>query len=164
MLQVAFTIENMTGEETIGQRIKRLREEHDWTYRALVERIRLHGKAEVSAGYLSLVESGARHPKRERLTAIAAGFGLSYLELVRGIPRLDDSLSKAGSGEGEREMRRIHSNLLTIRELNPDELARVAVVVEAMAADLMRRRGEEGRDFYDAVEPSDETGPADSGA
>jgi transcriptional regulator with XRE-family HTH domain len=61
--------------KTLGERIRELREAHDWSVRDLAK------KSKVSAPFLSDVELGRRHPSDEVLARIASRLGTTVDDL-----------------------------------------------------------------------------------
>jgi transcriptional regulator with XRE-family HTH domain len=79
--------------KTLGERIRELREEHDWSVRDLAKKIK------VSAPFLSDIELGRRHPSDEVLERLA-----SLLETTV------DGLKKHDSRPPVQELKRIAAN------------------------------------------------------
>ncbi len=69
----------MPRRESVGARIRRLREERILTQRDLAE-------PGVSYAYISRIEAGARRPSLTALRKIAAKLGVTALELETGDP------------------------------------------------------------------------------
>lgn len=65
--------------ETVGNRIRKKREEKGWTQEKLAQR------AEISKGFLSDLENGKRNVSSENLLRIANELGASLEYLLRGI-------------------------------------------------------------------------------
>jgi transcriptional regulator with XRE-family HTH domain len=63
--------------ETVGQRIRRLREERGLSQRDLSE-------PGISYAYVSRIEAGARNPSEKALRMLAAKFGVTPLYLETG--------------------------------------------------------------------------------
>jgi transcriptional regulator with XRE-family HTH domain len=63
--------------ETVGQRIRRLRQERGLSQRELSE-------PGISYAYISRVEAGGRNPSEKALRALAAKFGVTALYLEAG--------------------------------------------------------------------------------
>jgi transcriptional regulator with XRE-family HTH domain len=63
--------------ESIGQRIRRLREERDLSQRDLSQR-------GISYGFISRLEAGERNPSEKALRALATKFGVTPLYLETG--------------------------------------------------------------------------------
>lgn len=76
----------MTSAETIGQRIKRERLDHDLTQRELAEAVG------VGVPHISKLEAGRENPSDELLDKIAQLFGLDTDELLLVARRLPDSI------------------------------------------------------------------------
>jgi transcriptional regulator with XRE-family HTH domain len=63
--------------ETVGERIRRLREERDLSQRDLSE-------PGISYAYISRIEAGGRNPSEKALRALAVKFGVTALYLETG--------------------------------------------------------------------------------
>jgi transcriptional regulator with XRE-family HTH domain len=112
----------------IGQRVKQLREARGWSQR------QLENRAGISHGYISYLEAGERQPKMVTLEKIAGAFSVPVAQLT---------VNEDASTERDPRIEEIHVNLLALRELDEEELSRVAVVVEAMVERLKRIHREE---------------------
>jgi transcriptional regulator with XRE-family HTH domain len=133
MCTTVFTIANKMGAEQFGTRMREAREAKGWSLTRLAERMaRIPGASkEYTRGYLSQIETGKRNPKAPLKHIISVALGMPA---DAGDPELDME---------DLEIEGIRASLLTMRELDPNEVRRVAVVVEAMVEDLKRRRREE---------------------
>jgi transcriptional regulator with XRE-family HTH domain len=63
--------------KTLGERIRELREQHDWSVRELAKKLK------VSAPFLSDVELGRRHPSDEVLVRVASVLGTTVDDLKK---------------------------------------------------------------------------------
>ena len=135
MSPTAVTIVTRMAKLHIGLRVKQLRERFRWTQGQLADRTGL------ARSYITRLEMGERNPKRETLERFAEAFRMSVDELL-DVSKVREEPASYDVDRDER-IEEITANLLTMRELNQDEIDRVAVIVAAMTEDLKRRRKEE---------------------
>ncbi len=126
----------------IGRVIKREREKHGpriWTQRFLAK------KAGVSHAYVSHLEAGQyKRPSKEKLEKIFAALGLDIRMLVSESEEsaIAEEVPRS-QGTSSRHMDNIQANLLTVGELDEEQLRQIDVVIQAMVEDLKRRRRED---------------------
>jgi transcriptional regulator with XRE-family HTH domain len=142
---VAGAAQRQESDETIGQRIRRLRLERGLSQREIAE-------PGVSYAYISRIESDARKPSLKALRILARKFGVSleYLETGREVPahaersfRLDDAeLALRLQGDAVSAEETFREVLVEAREA-PDELAeRRAEIGLGLALEQLGRYGE----------------------
>lgn len=66
----------------VRRNVRRLREQREWSYREVEERLSQAGRA-IPVLELSAIDTGERHVDVDDLVALAAVFGLSVEELLR---------------------------------------------------------------------------------
>jgi transcriptional regulator with XRE-family HTH domain len=144
----------------IGQRVRELRLERNWSLRQLAAR------AEVSHQYIDFLEKGQRSRlDLSMLRKLAAGFGLPLAELIGDQPGGGDyEYAYAGGAESPGSMDDLQLNLLRIgtihRELGPDSLKQLAGVIEAVKREAEREYMEGTRAKREPGGPG-QAGPAD---
>lgn len=128
-------VSRMKQPETIGERIKRLREGRRWSQRQLAER------ADLGSGYVSLVERGGRHPKPDTLLKLAAAFRITLEELSDGVAHTIQE-GPAGYETGNERQARVRAHLLAIEEMDEEEFDQLADFIEKRRDKIERdRRG-----------------------
>src|SRR4051812_9676786 len=140
----------------IGQRVRELRLERNWSLRQLAAR------AEVSHQYIDFLEKGQRSRlDLSMLRKLAGAFGLPLTEFIDEQPgdwAYADGLESSGG------MDDLQVNLLRIgtihRELGPDSLRQLAGVIEAVKREAEREYLEETRAKHGRGGPG-QAGPAD---
>ena len=109
--------------EKIGERVRKLRTERNWTQRALGD------LAGLGSSYASYVESGKRHPNSLTLRRLAHAFGISLQELVEGTDvEFEQDTAEPYDYPEIQEVRSIALRLLNV---NPQQLQNL---IEIMAA------------------------------
>lgn len=123
-------------EETIGSRIKRLREERGWSQR------KLGLKAETSGSYLSMLEAGLiPSPTVRQLEKLAVALGVPIEELLGG--QAEYLVDDVPVMPPDPMLEGIQVNLSTIRDLAPQELQTVARIVAAIREQVEREQREQ---------------------
>lgn len=82
----------MNSRQTLGERVRTLRRENDWTLAALAERTL------TSVSYLNDIEHDRAHPSLGRLQSIAEAFGLNVRELLTGVDPHDSPVKHSTTG------------------------------------------------------------------
>lgn len=117
----AGTIVTSMDDNVTGSRLLEAREAAGWSQGQLALR------SGVSRSLISKIEAGERKPKQETLEALAAALYRSA-EWLRG----DEVQASNERSAPNAARQRIEVNLLSIEDLNPEELEQVADVVEGM--------------------------------
>lgn len=125
----------MAGE-TIGDRVRRLRELKGWSQR------KLGAVAGTSGAYVNQLETGLRpKPGAEMLGKLARALGVTSEELLGEGNDIDDR--SGGRPPEDPELEGVQVNLKTIKELDPESFKAVERVVQSMlreAEELHRER------------------------
>jgi transcriptional regulator with XRE-family HTH domain len=111
---VYILLKRVKGMKIVGVNIKRLREEQDLTLRALAK------KLEISASFLSQVESGKASPSLSTLKSIADALSTTIGNLIGEAQKLEDNpVVRSSERKYVQELGRgINLYLLTSRDSN----------------------------------------------
>jgi transcriptional regulator with XRE-family HTH domain len=139
--------------ETIGERVRRLREVKKLTQRQLGMR------AGTSGSYVSQLEAGILiRPGVVQLTGIAAVLQVPLQELVSGATAEDQPRVVDPRLQG------VHLNLLAIEELDQEEFQEIVEQIARRKEKLERERKEERRAARRRRKAAQQARPADSQA
>ena len=72
----------------LGERIRELREERHWSQEEFADRCGLHRTA------VGLLERAERNPRLETLMTVSRGLGVTVSELLQGIEKRSQSISR----------------------------------------------------------------------
>lgn len=133
---IAPMAQHKTHPSPVGVRIKRAREERDWTQTELAKR------AGIPTSYINKVEHGAiQAPSGDYVSQIADVLGWSADDLLRGrSPTVDAGLAQAvAEALGCTKAHLFEAAIEALRELPPDERDQAIDVLHVIATNWPRR-------------------------